>query len=71
LWKKLQADPAQKAFVDAMGTRYTLSATGPALITRLEKDVAAELAQILRFDTKLNAMLIEQRWKGSLSDPPV
>jgi hypothetical protein len=68
-----------------MGTRYTLSATGPALITRLElvaplssedsslkeKDVAAELAQILRFDTKPNAMLIEQRWKGSLSDPPV
>jgi len=58
LWKKLQADPAQKAFGDAMGTR-------------LEKDVAAELAQILRFDAKLNAMLIGQRWKGSLSDPPV
>jgi hypothetical protein len=36
-----------------------------------DKDVAAELAQVLRFDPKPNAALIGQRWKQSLPDPPV
>jgi hypothetical protein len=38
-WKKLQGDPAQKAFAQALGvaiTRYASSATGAAAVTRLE-----------------------------------
>jgi hypothetical protein len=64
--------------------RYASSATGLAAITHVtlaeplsgadstlkEKAVAAELAQILKFDSRPNAALVGQRWKQSLPDPP-
>jgi hypothetical protein len=87
VWKKLQGDPAQKAFAQALGVainRYASSATGLAAITRLklavplsggdsplkEEGVAAELAQVFKFDSRPNTALVGQRWKESLPDPP-
>jgi hypothetical protein len=73
LLKKLQGDPAQKAFAAALESAinsYALSVTGLTRYNSVkplreqennplkDKDVAAELAQVLRFDPKPNAALI-------------
>ena len=76
VWKKLQGDPAQKAFAQALGaaiTRYSSSPMRPELARALsdrngplqEVEITTELAKLLRFDLKPDASLIGQRWKAA------
>ncbi|NVM23034.1 MAG: hypothetical protein HWN68_14785 [Desulfobacterales bacterium] len=80
IWSKIQGDPAQKAFKQALGHAIQRYAVGERLATArplLDKrgllaapDVAAELAQVISFEREPNAELIGERWKAAFLDPP-
>ncbi len=80
VYEKLKGNPARNAFKEALGTAIQRYATGPrlALASPLleehgvltQREVAAELAQIVRFEREPNTKLIGDRWKQALENPP-
>jgi len=82
LISKLQGDPTKKAIRKALGqalTRYVISqperkGIAKPLLRRksllAEKDIADELAQVVRFVREPNALLIGRRWHDELDNPP-
>jgi len=82
LISKLQRDPTKKALKQALGealTRYVVSQperkiiAGPLLRKRsllAEKDIANELAQVVKFVREPDVVLIGKRWRDELDNPP-
>lgn len=82
IWAKLQGDPAKKALQKAIGSTIQKYATSGGLRIELaqpllvkdgfltDPDVAAELAQLVRFEHAPNAELIGTSWKKSMDYPP-
>jgi hypothetical protein len=79
---KLQSDPTKKAIKKALGealTRYVTSQPERKVIAKpllrrksllAEKDIADELAQVVKFVREPNAILIGRRWRDELDNPP-
>ncbi len=80
LYQKLKGDPVKKAYKHALGTAVRRYATGERLpLARPLLDrkgiladsvVAAELAQLLRWEREPNTELIGQKWQAALNRPP-
>jgi hypothetical protein len=82
LISKLQGNPTKKALKMALGqalTRYIMSQPERKVIAQpllrrksllAEKDVANELAQVIKFVREPNAHLIGKRWRDELDNPP-
>ncbi len=82
LISKLQGNPTKKVLKMALGqalTRYIMSQPERKIIARpllrrksllAEKDVANELAQVVKFVREPNAYLIGKRWRDELDNPP-
>ncbi|HJT59432.1 MAG TPA: ATP-binding protein [Ktedonobacteraceae bacterium] len=82
IWTMLKGDPAKKELQRAIGAaiqRYAFSNSMRVELSQplMEKDgfltdrkVAAELAQLVRFDREPNAAFIGQRWKAAMDYPP-
>jgi hypothetical protein len=78
---KLRRDPAERAFESATAASvqsYRLSSDDRDKLGRVllgersllaDDTVAAELAQVVRFDRKPDAMVIAKAWRERLSDP--
>lgn len=76
VWDKLKGDPSRKAFEQALGRaveRYTLGdrlALAASLLGRngvlAQQDVAAELAELVRFEREPDVALIAGRWATAL-----
>src|SRR6266581_1866675 len=79
---KLQGDPTKKALKKALGqalSRYVMSQPERKVIARpllrrksllAEKDIADELAQVVKFVREPNTLLIGKRWREELDHPP-
>src|SRR5947209_13044578 len=79
---KLQGDPTKKALKKALGealTRYVTSRPERKVIAQpllrrksllAEKDIADELAQVLKFVREPNALFIGNHWRDELENPP-
>lgn len=82
LVSKLQGDPTKRALKKALGQaliRYIMSQPERKVIAQpllrrksllAEKDIADELAQIVKFVREPNTLLIGRRWRDELDDPP-
>lgn len=80
LYQKLKGDPAKKAYKQALAAAVHRYATGERLaLSRplldkkgilADKQVAAELALLLRFGNEPNLELIGKKWEAALSSPP-
>lgn len=80
LYQKLKGDPAKNAYKQALGAAIQRYATGERLflaraLTRdggvlSDKEVAAEISQVIRFEREPNIQLIGKRWKDALDSPP-
>jgi len=82
LISKLQGDPTKKALKQALGealARYVVSQperkilAGPLLRRKsllAEKDIANELAQVVKFVRAPDVVLIGKRWRDELDHPP-
>jgi hypothetical protein len=82
LISKLQGDPTKKALKQALGealTRYVASQPERKIIAKpllrrksllAEKDIANELAQVVKFVRTPDVVLIGKRWYDELDNPP-
>jgi len=80
LHHKLKGDPAKKAYKQALAAAVGRYATGERLaLSRplldkksmlIDKQVAAELALLLRFGDKPNLELIGKKWEAAVTNPP-
>ncbi|MHA2231155.1 MAG: ATP-binding protein [Candidatus Hodarchaeales archaeon] len=80
LYHKLKGDPAKKAYKQALAATVGRYATGERLaLSRplldkkgilIDKQVAAELALLLRFGDKPNLELIGKKWEAAVTNPP-
>ncbi len=83
LVSKLQGDPTKKALKKALGqalTRYVRRSLEHKVIAQpllrrksllAEKDVADELAQVVKFVREPNTLFIGRRWREEFDHPPV
>jgi hypothetical protein len=79
---KLQGDPTKKALKKALGqalTRYVMSKPERKVLAQpllrrksilAEKEIADELAQVVKFVREPNTLLIGSRWRNELDHPP-
>jgi hypothetical protein len=76
LYQKLKGDPIKKAYKKALGIAIQRYAVGEQLVLAqpllarngilIEKDIATEIAQIIRFRQKPDLKLIGNRWEAAL-----
>src|SRR5690242_1440626 len=78
-WARLQTDAAKTALKQAIGAAVSRYATGGTRLTLArplleaggvltDPAVAAELAQVVRFDREPDAELIGRKWKTALQE---